>query len=235
MWSIKNWVFFWLVSWIWSAICFLIITIIITFLNNVFAWNLLLIDMAIVVQILHQIILWISISILLTIILRKMETTFKAIWGTHYWKINDVLLGIFMGFTMLLTYYVISKTIIGHIRISPEIINAKLRIFLVIDLMLSASLVVIIEEIGFRGIIYRLLRNKYSNLYSIFLSSCIFTCFHLDHLLVNYLLLFYVFIFGLVSAWLLHRTCSLTASVICHFISNTVFYIIEYSAYFQLQ
>ncbi len=76
------------------------------------------------------------------------------------------------------------------------------------------------EELCFRGLLYRTLRKQNDSIISTLISAFIFSFFHVW--MIDLTGLIFVFLVGVVTAFLLERTNSLTASFVFHAIGNLV-------------
>ena len=76
------------------------------------------------------------------------------------------------------------------------------------------------EELHFRGVLYRILRKRNDSVISTLISALIFSAFHV--LGTDITGLFFIFFTGVVTAFLVERTNSLTASFVFHAIANLV-------------
>lgn len=85
----------------------------------------------------------------------------------------------------------------------------------VLAVVVLAIIPAIGEELIFRGVVFRGLNSRYSNLLAIVLSSIMFAFFHMSLQQI-----FYQFLLGMIMAWIVLKTDSLISSMIVHFTSN---------------
>ena len=87
------------------------------------------------------------------------------------------------------------------------------------------------EELYFRGLLYRILRKQNDSVISNLISALIFAAFHVWS--IDLTGLFFIFFSGMVTAFLLERTNSLTASFVYHAIGNLVSVVVfQYREFF---
>lgn len=93
----------------------------------------------------------------------------------------------------------------------------------ILGILLYALIPAIGEELIFRGVVFRGLNSRYSNVISIVFSSAMFALFHMSLQQV-----FYQFLLGMIMAWLVLKTDSLISSMIVHFTSNFIVVTMEF-------
>lgn len=76
------------------------------------------------------------------------------------------------------------------------------------------------EELLFRGLLYRAFRLRFSVLNALLFSSLIFALIHTQYIQYPFYMAV-VFLMGVVCAFLLERTRSLNSSIAFHFAANT--------------
>ena len=91
--------------------------------------------------------------------------------------------------------------------------------FLHLFLVLIGSAV---EEFFFRGFCYTLFKNTYGIVKSIFITSTIFTFWHVYHIINEPYLLIMNFIGGIVLCYVFEKSKCLLPAIICHISVNTV-------------
>ncbi len=106
------------------------------------------------------------------------------------------------------------------------------RILWANEILITCLTVPFAEELLFRGLLFRAFRLRFSSLHSAFFSSLIFAIAH-THYLTTPPRLVTVFLMGLVCAYLVERTRSLTPGVVFHFVANfsaaTIYFLAHYS------
>ncbi|MDD4815575.1 MAG: CPBP family intramembrane metalloprotease [Clostridia bacterium] len=94
--------------------------------------------------------------------------------------------------------------------------------FLIVSIILLAGVPAIIEEFVFRGVIFQGLR-KYGNWVAILGSSALFALVHLSA--EQFI---FPFLFGIIMAYIVLKTGSIFASMIIHFVANTLTVLLNY-------
>ena len=108
----------------------------------------------------------------------------------------------------------------------------KLGLFAGIEFIVMACMIGLVEEVLFRGILYRALHKQFSTVKATILSALIFMLYHLDHILTyNFPLLVQFFLFGIIAAILFERTRSLNVCICFHFSYNTMGRVVYYLAH----
>lgn len=103
------------------------------------------------------------------------------------------------------------------------------RLMLVSEIILAALIPSFMEELLFRGLLYRAFRLRFSAFDAALFSSLVFALTHTPYLLYPFFLAS-VFLTGLICAFLLERTRSLNASIAFHFAANTTTIVTSYFA-----
>lgn len=97
-------------------------------------------------------------------------------------------------------------------RIIPEMNGSGDALMMILALAVLAPLV---EEILFRGFLYRVLRSRYSSLPSIIITSILFSAAHFSLATIVP-----IFIMGILMAWARERSGSIIPSLILHALNN---------------
>lgn len=99
-------------------------------------------------------------------------------------------------------------------RMLPEMEGPGDILMMILALAVLAPLV---EELLFRGFLYRILRSRYSSLPSIIITSILFSAVHFSLAMVVP-----IFIMGVLMAWARERSGSMAPSLLLHSINNLV-------------
>ncbi len=163
--------------------------------------------------------------------LKKNSFSLKDVWVSSKIQPLHIGVGLLIGVILMSLQILASKATTGQVTPPPlSAIRFDWRLTLGIELLAKASIVGLVEEIFFRGLVYRTLRIHFSVTKATLLSAIIFALFHLDYIL-NPLAITYVFLFGIVATGLFERTRSLNTCVAFHFASNTTEPVIRYLTY----
>lgn len=100
---------------------------------------------------------------------------------------------------------------------------------LVYAILSVAIIAPFVEEIIFRGIIFKGLKNRYSPVVSIIVSAFIFAFAHFNPWQFSV-----AFLWGLVSAWLYYNTNSLIPCIVGHMVNNSLSYIFIYALHIDI-
>lgn len=95
--------------------------------------------------------------------------------------------------------------------------------WLVLSILLLAVLPAIFEELVFRGILLNGLRDGMGDMPALFMSAFLFAIMH-----GSIQQLIYPFLLGVVLGWIAMRTGSTFASMLVHFLNNTIAVVINY-------
>ena len=163
--------------------------------------------------------------------LKKNLFTLKDVWVSSKIQPSHIGVGLLIGVILISLQILVSKATTGQVPPPPlSEIRFDWRFTLGIELLAKASIVGFVEEIFFRGLVYRTLRIHFQVTKATLFSAIIFALFHLDFIL-NPLAMTYVFLFGIVAAVLFERTKSLNTCVAFHFANNTTEPVIRYMTY----
>ncbi|HEY6871850.1 MAG TPA: type II CAAX endopeptidase family protein [Geobacteraceae bacterium] len=94
------------------------------------------------------------------------------------------------------------------------------QIYLIFLLCVSGP---ILEEILFRGFIYRILKNRYNIVIAAIISSLIYMLIH--NLQIQIL---YLFLPSLIYAYVYEKTSSILSSIVTHSLNNTLWFLFTY-------
>jgi len=100
--------------------------------------------------------------------------------------------------------------------------NSTINLKILLSFLLFHLIISISEEIGFRGIIFNILKDHYGNIFAILTTSTIFTFFHLNNPNVNLIAIINIFCGGLLFAFIVDRTGSIWNSIMVHFLWNII-------------
>lgn len=100
--------------------------------------------------------------------------------------------------------------------------NDAINLNILISFLLFQLIISISEEIGFRGIIFNILKDNYGSIFAIITTSIIFTSFHLNNPYVDLIAIINIFCGGLLFGFIVDRTGSIWNSIMVHFLWNSI-------------
>lgn len=215
-WSIKR-----LILWIvlYCVIGFGVIALfgpLMAYFNHVNGWNLTVQDVVLIGQTYSVLVLTLASLAFLFWQCKKVDLSFRTIWGAIY-PVTQVRYIIFA-----LTFGVLISLLWNWKIVNFDKIPAKHPDAIFYSQMIVMGLLISFqEELYFRGMLYRTLRKCYLKRNAILISAIIFTAYHIQFWFAVTNLSF-VFLYGVVTAFLVERTNSLTASFLLHVIANLV-------------
>jgi membrane protease YdiL (CAAX protease family) len=170
----------------------------------------------------------ISFGIVLLIGFKKTKRQFNDVF-----KFNKISLFLWIAITVFIIGYVIIiselDNILTYVLPVPEMLRGVSdtltgKEVFIISLVITGILPSFTEELFFRGLILDGLKNNYSTLKSVLISTLIFGVIHL-----NPWQLLSAFILGLFSAWICINTNSIILCIFMHLFNNILYTItIEY-------
>lgn len=164
--------------------------------------------------------------------LRKAGSSLHELWGSFWTTPEQLGLALFSGAVFMSTAAMVSKLLTGEVDIPPtEPVALDWRLLLGAEVLVNALITGVEEEMAFRGLLYRALRQRLSVEKAVLLSALLFTVAHLN-LLSNPVRLVFIFLFGIIAALLLERTRSLTPCIAFHIAANSTLFTIYYLTYF---
>ena len=158
---------------------------------------------------------------------KKVDLSIRVLWGIQVHGVGYVILAIVSGVLISLLW--------NWKMLNIENLPAKLTYAIFgFQLIVRGLVVPFQEELYFRGILYRTLRKRCSCTISSLSSTTIFLAYHVQYSL-DPASLFVVFLFGMLAAFLVERTDSLTSSFFCHSIVNVIHVVMfQYASYLLL-
>lgn len=160
--------------------------------------------------------------------LNRMSFTLNDVWTPSEAQLKHIGIGLLLGVLLMSLQIVAHKAITGQIAPPPLYpIKIDWRLALGIELLTKAFLVGIVEEIFYRGLIYKALRIRFSMINAVLLSAVIFSLSHLD-LILNPIGMVYTLTFGIIAAVLFERTRSLNISICFHIAGNATESLVYY-------
>ena len=226
-WSIKR-LILWLV--LYCVIGFIVIAVfglLIAHFNHVNGWGLTVQDIVLIGQIYLGLVLILAFLAFLIWQYKKVDLSLRTIWGIHAPQTQDIIFALTFGFLMSLLW---NWKIVNFDNIPAKHPDA----IFYSQVIVSGLLIPFQEELYFRGMLYRTLRKCYLKRNAILISAMIFTAYHFQYWLAVTNLPF-VFLYGMVTAFLVERTNSLTASFVFHSIANLVAIVVfQYREFFLL-
>ena len=156
------------------------------------------------------------------------EFYLHSVWFLKRIDQRHMGMGLLLGILLMSISAWFSKAITGNVSPPPiHPIQFDWRIVLPLEFLVYGFMVGVVEEIFFRGLLYRALRRTYSAPWAVFLSAIPFTAFHIE-LILNPLNTITIFIFGVFAAMLFERTRSLNPCIGCHVSANITVFMIYY-------
>ena len=154
--------------------------------------------------------------------LRKARSSIGELWGSKPWAGPRTLLLLAAAAAVLKQgESMLHLWLSGKPDIAPESLTAlDWKFGFALDFLSLVAVVSIVEEILFRGLLYRALRRSLSFPLSAAISSSVFAAYHFEYLLTDMLRLTWAFAIGMISSTLLERSGSLTACAWLHALVN---------------
>ena len=143
----------------------------------------------------------------------KVGLSIKAIWGSRAPQVRYIIFALTLGALLSLLWNWKIVNFDNPPKFSSDMIFYG-------KMIISSLLTPFLEELYFRGLLYRTLRKQNDSVISNLTSALIFSAMHV--LVVDVTGFFFVFLYGVVTASLVERTNSLTASFLLHVIANLV-------------
>ena len=212
-WSIKR-LILWLI--LFFLICFVVNALsgfLIAYFNQVNEWGLKIQDIVrFVVTYILMVLVVISIAFLRWQC-EKAGLSIMTIWGSQTTPVRYVIFALILGVLLSLIW---NWKIVNFDNIPAK----HSDVIFYGQVIVNCLLVPFQEELYFRGMLYRILRKRNDSVISTLISALIFSAYHIwGRDLTS---LFFTFLYGVVTAFLVERTNSLTASYVCHVIANLV-------------
>ena len=158
---------------------------------------------------------------------KKVDLSIRTIWGAiyHATQVQYIIFAlVFSAIISLLEVGIIVNYSNPPSKYSSDVIFCH-------NLIFRGILGPFQEELYFRGILYRILRKRNDIVISTLISALIFSVCHVWG--AGLTGLFFIFFSGVVTAFLVERTNSLTASFVYHAIGNLVLEVVfQYREFF---
>ena len=223
-WSIKKLILWWVSYIVIVIVVAWLFHLVIIHINQFNQWDLTFRDLRHITKIYSGLVLIFAFLAFLKWQCKKVNLSIRTIWGAiyHATQIRYIIFAFFLGTIKSLLW-------VGIINSSnPPQYSDVIFYGLVID---RCFLIPFQEELYFRGMLYRILRKQNDSVISTLISAFIFTAFHV--LGTDLTGLLFIFFSGVVTAFLVERTNSLTASFVYHAIGNLVSVVVfQYRAFF---
>ena len=214
-WSIKR-VILWKIAFLMIGIFVgVLFGLVLVHFNHINGWTLTVQDMKHILQILPSSVLTLAFLAFLRWQWKKVNLSLKTIWGAIY-HANQ--------FRYIIFAFVLGT--IDSLLWAGKIVNFGNPPQYSSDVIVYGQIIVrcllgpLQEELYFRGVLYRILRKRNDSVISTLISALIFAACHV--LGKDLTGLFFIFFSGVVTAFLVERTNSLTASFIHHSIANLI-------------
>ena len=214
-WSIKR-IILWIVSfYVISLVVAGLFHLVIIHLNHFNQWDLTLRDLRHITKIYSGLILIVAFLAFLKWQCNKVNLSIRTIWGAiyHATQLRYILFAFVLGATKSLLWAGIIVNYSNSTQYSSDVIFYGLAV-------VNGLLVPLQEELYFRGMLYRILRKRNDSVVSTLISALVFAACHVLGTDITGLL--FIFLSGVVTAFLLERTNTLTASFVYHAIGNLV-------------
>ena len=214
-WSLKR-VILWMISYMVIVIVVSwLFHLVIIHLNHFNQWDLTFHDLRHITKTYPMLVLIFTFLAFLKWQCKKVNLSLRTIWGAiyHATQVRYIIFAFVLGAIKSLLWAGIIVNSSNPPQYSYDVIFYSYMI-------VTGLLVPFIEELYFRGMLYRILRKRNDSVISNLISALIFTAFHgweID--LTGFFLIFFS---GVVTAFLVERTNSLTASFVYHAIGNLV-------------
>ncbi len=224
-WSIKR-LILWLV--LYCVIGFVVIAVfglLMAHFNHVNRWGLKVQNIVLIGQIYLGLVLILAFLAFLIWQYKKVKLSLRKIWGIQAPQTQDIVFALILGAFLSLIW---NWKIVNFDNIPAKYSGA----IFYNQIIVMGFLIPFQEELYFRGMLYRTLRKRYLERNAVLISAIIFTAYHFQYWLAVTNLPF-VFLYGLVTAYLVERTNSLTASFVFHSIANLVAIVVfQYREFF---
>lgn len=168
---------------------------------------------------------------LILFLLKRRGFSLSDAWGSFSIEARQLGLVMLAGVAFMSAADLIIR--VFHLEIPPiPALVWNWRLLLASEILTTAFMPAIAEELLFRGLLYRAFRLRVSAIDAALFSSLIFTLTHTQYLRYPFYLAA-VFLTGFICAFLLERTRSLNSSIAFHFATNattiTTGYFIHFS------
>lgn len=214
-WSINR-LIFWIVSfYVISFVVSGLLHFVIIHLNHFNQWDLTLRDLRHITKLYSGLVLIVAFLAFLKWQCEKVDLSIRTIWGAiyHATQVRYIIFAFVLGATKSLLWAGIIVNSSNPAQYSSDVIFYGLAV-------VTGLLVPFVEEFYFRGMLYRILRKRNDSVISTLISALIFVACHV--LGTDLIGLLFTFFTGVVTAYLVERTNSLTASFVYHAIGNLV-------------
>ncbi len=171
-----------------------------------------------------------TIFIFITFRLRKQSFSLRDVWGSRSYTVEPGYTGIgfLLGVSFMSLWSLAIWFIRGHLGTPPRFPAwIDYRLVLCTQLLVNAFMIGILEEIFYRGLLYRVLRRRISIERAMVLSALIFTAYHLEYI-TDFVHVVFIFLFGIMAAVLFERTQSLNTCISLHISTNATASTISY-------
>ena len=197
--------------------------------NTNFTWNLELSELIHIIQTSSFFIIVILAIVGLKWLYRRGNISLQTLWGSSTLSFQFIILTIISGTLFALIWSGINI----NLKIIPLIKHSS-NITFYGNIVIMGCLGPLVEELYFRGMLYRALRNRCQVLNAMLIVSTVFAIYH-AHYWLSIINLVFVFTFSLISTLLLERTGSLTASSVFHIAANlTTTISLQYNEIFRI-
>jgi len=190
-------------------------------LGPFFEWNVTTLDLIYIGQTHIYLTVVLGSFVLIKWWCKRVGLSIKLIWGSGISQVRFIILAIALG--TFLTF-IWAQELNHQTRLPTE----TLFYSSVVGMGFVGPLV---EELYFRGILYRVLRKRFHTIAAILISATIFAVYHI-HYWLDIVSIVFVWTYGVITAYFVERTNSLTASFVFHIITNSTHIVV--SRYYEI-
>lgn len=162
---------------------------------------------------------------------RRAGFSLTDLWGSSPIALRQIVPTALLGIAFMSSVGLLSRIVFGDLPRTAPSAPWDWRLLFAVEILSDAVIVVIAEELLFRGLLYRAFRLRYPIWMSIMFSTFIFSLIH-THYLYSPFQQGVVFLLGAISALLFERTQSLNSSIAFHAAANATTISVEYLSSF---
>lgn len=157
--------------------------------------------------------------ILILFCTKRAGFSLDDLWGSFSIDLRQLGLMVISGIALISSAMLLYNTFFSYTPSITPPAPWDWRLLFATEILSDAVIVVVAEELLFRGLLYRAFRLRYSIWASILFTTLIFTLVHTHYLRFPFQL-GTVFLMGAVTAFLLERTHSISSSIVFHLAAN---------------
>ena len=188
-------------------------------------------DHVLISRLVGQAVFMVAIFCFIVFRFKRTEFYLQSVWFLRSINQKHMGIGLLLGILLMSISAWFFKASTGNVAPPPiHPIQVDWRIALPLEFLVFGFMVGVVEEILYRGLLYRALRRTYSSPWAVFLSAIPFTAVHIE-LILDPMRTITVFIFGIIAAVLFERTRSLNPSISFHISANITSFTIYYLSF----